>query len=103
MISYYMTILRYDFILYDYITMTPYYKTILLYDYMTADFRQHVMLSYNHQAKTEVLKMNDRLRQLGYKVWIDMEQITAGKLCLSSLLRGSYAHTDFALRFDDAW
>jgi len=37
------------------------------------------MLSYNKEARSEVLKMKERLANRGYKVWIDVEHITAGE------------------------
>jgi len=40
---------------------------------------KHIMLSYNHEAQNEVLKMNTMLKNLGYKVWVDVEKITEGK------------------------
>lgn len=46
---------------------------------------KHIMLSYNHQAKEEVNKMKERLREKGYKVWIDQEQITTGTMLQSYL------------------
>ncbi|XP_067935708.1 uncharacterized protein [Watersipora subatra] len=47
--------------------------------------QKHIMLSYNHQAKTEVNKMKDLLKQRGFKVWIDHEQITAGGSTLEAM------------------
>ena len=44
-----------------------------------AAHQKHIMLSYNHQAKVEVYQMKDLLKKQGYKVWIDVEQITAGE------------------------
>lgn len=40
---------------------------------------QHIMLSYNHLAKAMVFRVRDMLVERGYKVWIDEDQITAGK------------------------
>ena len=40
------------------------------------------MLSYNHLSKQPVFAMRDMLRERGYKVWIDEDQITAGKILL---------------------
>ena len=40
----------------------------------------HIMLSYNHYAKEEVFKMRDVLKEEGYPIWIDEEQITGGNI-----------------------
>ena len=46
---------------------------------------KHIMLSYNHLSKQPVFAMRDMLRDRGYKVWIDEDQITAGKI--SNMIR----------------
>lgn len=51
---------------------------VYMFPYFYFDLESHIMMSYNHQSKVEVFKMKTRLQSLGYKVWIDEEQITAG-------------------------
>lgn len=40
----------------------------------------HLMLSYNWGVQTEVVQIKDRLKATGYKVWIDVEQMSGSTL-----------------------
>lgn len=40
----------------------------------------HVMISYNWGVKSDVIKIKDRLKACGYKVWIDIEQMSGSTL-----------------------
>ena len=48
------------------------------------------MFSYSHKIrKEEVHKMKARLEEVGYKVWIDEEQITSGEAYFTHYKRRS--------------
>lgn len=47
--------------------------------------RLHIMLSYQWDVKQEVLQVRQRLREAGFRVWIDVEQMST-TLCLVSYM-----------------
>ncbi|KAF6039146.1 hypothetical protein EB796_002544 [Bugula neritina] len=61
------------------------------------------MLSYNKLARSEVLKMKERLANLGYKVWIDVEQITAGGSTLEAMSKAIEESSLVLIFFSEAY
>ena len=46
---------------------------------MTSDrdsSQPHIMISYQWDSQSIVLKVKDRLRRAGYKVWMDVEHMS---------------------------
>ena len=41
--------------------------------------QNHIMISYQWDVQPQVLKIRERLKQAGYNVWIDVEQMRKGK------------------------
>jgi hypothetical protein len=41
---------------------------------------QHIMISYDWDHKEPVRKMNTALQALGYRTWLDVEQMSASKI-----------------------
>lgn len=41
---------------------------------------KHIMISYNSQSRSDCLKIKAELEQLGYSVWIDIENISGSSL-----------------------
>ena len=41
--------------------------------------QKHIMISYQWDVQPQVLKIRERLKQAGYNVWIDVEQMRKGK------------------------
>lgn len=39
------------------------------------DDNSHVMISYNWDAQKRMLKLRDELKQAGYKVWMDIDNM----------------------------
>ncbi len=36
---------------------------------------QHIMISYDHEHKRQVHKLADELQNMGYKIWIDRDDM----------------------------
>ncbi|KAF6039144.1 hypothetical protein EB796_002542 [Bugula neritina] len=61
------------------------------------------MLSYNKEARSEVLKMKERLANRGYKVWIDVEHITAGGSTLEAMAKAVEESSLILIFFSEAY
>jgi hypothetical protein len=52
----------------------------------SASSKQHIMISYDWDHKEPVRKMNTALQALGYRTWLDVEQMSASKVFLKKCL-----------------
>lgn len=43
---------------------------------LTGDCRPHVMISYQWDSQSTMLKVKESLKEAGFKVWMDVENIS---------------------------